>query len=206
MSAFIFHFRFEPEIRMGLHMVKYISLHAEYFRNPGLAFVISVLYVWMALFTEFALHWNLLLITTSVKDIIFDFIALAVIADFHVMAFDMYSQTKNAALTEMTLKVVNFRKSKRMIAEDAYIEILNEAELKGKEITSSQFVSASLIKRRVSMLQQENQIAPEMVEPSLQILDEKEGTMEEKLERTVDGKKGTEKGNQLESIGQHDGH
>ena len=119
---------------MGLHMVKYVSLHAEYFRSPGLAFVISVLYVCMALFTEFALHWNLLMITTSVKDVIFDFIALAVIADFHVMAFDMYSQTKNASLTEMTLKIIKFRKSKRMINEDVYIQILNMAESKGKDL------------------------------------------------------------------------
>lgn len=66
-------------------MMKYVALHRTNFYFPSgqiLAFLISALNVVLIIMVEFINLWNLSDISSNVKVLMFDFIALGVIAEF----------------------------------------------------------------------------------------------------------------------------
>ena len=81
--AILFHFKFEMEIRSGIKMMRYAALHPEKFDYAWLAAGIGMVNVVIVVLVEVINLWNLSNITGgSTSDLMFDFIALGIVADF----------------------------------------------------------------------------------------------------------------------------
>ena len=111
--ALLFHFGFETEIRNGLKMMKYVLLHYDQFTNPGISFLIGFLRSTMIILVEFINLWNLSNITEGVKDLMFDFIALGIIAEFDDYFIQLYSNSTLTPMIGMNLKFQNVYTPKR---------------------------------------------------------------------------------------------
>lgn len=97
--AILFHFKFETEIRNGLSMMKYVALHTDYFENPGRAFFMGWVNVVIIVLVEIINLWNLSNITEGgTNDLMFDFIALGIIAEFDDYFIEIYKYSPIAPL------------------------------------------------------------------------------------------------------------
>lgn len=88
--AVLFHFKFETEIRNGLAMMKYAALHSDYFENPGSAFFMGFINMVVIIIVEIINLWNLSNITEGTYSLMFDFIALGIIAEFDDYFIEIY--------------------------------------------------------------------------------------------------------------------
>ena len=86
----LFHFKFETEIRNGLAMMKYVGLHPESFENKGGAFLMGYVNALVIVLVEIINLWNLSNITEGTYSLMFDFIALGIIAEFDDYFIEIY--------------------------------------------------------------------------------------------------------------------
>ena len=92
--AILFHFKFKSEIGNGLKMMKYAALHQDEFENAGMAFIMGLSNMVVIYIVEVILLWNLSSMTDGTYQIIFDFIALGVIAEFDDHFLEIYRYTR----------------------------------------------------------------------------------------------------------------
>ena len=112
--AILFHMKFEAEINNGIKMIKFAVLHWDYFENPGQAAFTGFMNVVIIILVEAINLWNLSQITEGVYDIIFDFIALGIIAEFDEYFLEIYRFTEMRPLFDrVKLKFDRMRTIKR---------------------------------------------------------------------------------------------
>ena len=111
--AVLFHFKFETEIRNGLKMMKYVVLHPEQFRNPITAFCIGTSSASVIVLVEVINLWNLSNITEGTYSLMFDFIALGIIAEFDDYFIEVYRYSSLSAMIGKTMKFTNVTTPKR---------------------------------------------------------------------------------------------
>ena len=92
--AILFHLKFEAEIRNGIQMIKYAVLHWDYFEYPIAAASTGLINALIIILVEVINLWNLANITEGVYDLIFDFIALGIIAEFDDYFLEVYRFTE----------------------------------------------------------------------------------------------------------------
>ena len=109
----LFHFKFEAELRNGIHMMKYAAMHPKNFKHPYMAFMMGLLDYIMIFFVEIINLWNLSNITEGVHSLIFDFIALGIIAEFDDYFFELYKYVSISNLLEIQLVFENVKEPKR---------------------------------------------------------------------------------------------
>ena len=90
--AALFHFKFEDELMNGLDIMKYVAMHPHNFKNYKMAFLMGFLDMGMIFFVEFINLWNLSNITEGVHSLMFDFIALGIIAEFDDYFYVLYAK------------------------------------------------------------------------------------------------------------------
>ena len=90
--AALFHFKFEDELMNGLDIMKYVAMHPNNFKNYKMAFLMGFLDMGMIFFVEFINLWNLSNITEGVHSLMFDFIALGIIAEFDDYFYVLYAK------------------------------------------------------------------------------------------------------------------
>ena len=91
--AVLFHFKFETEIRSSLQMMKFAALHSDYFENPTRAWFQGFVNMIVVILVEIINLWNLSNITEGVYSLMFDFIALGIIAEFDDYFIEIYRDT-----------------------------------------------------------------------------------------------------------------
>ena len=109
----LFHFKFEAELRNGINMMKYAAMHSKNFKHPYMAFMMGFLDYIMIFFVEIINLWNLSNITEGVHSLIFDFIALGIIAEFDDYFFELYKYVSISNLIEIQLVFENVKEPKR---------------------------------------------------------------------------------------------
>lgn len=101
-------------MRNGLDMMKYCAMHYDKFENPGRAFVIGFTQMAMIVLVEVINLWNLSNITEGgTYSIMFDFIALGIIAEFDDYFIELYKSTSLEQLLAAELVFQNVKSSKR---------------------------------------------------------------------------------------------
>ena len=114
--ALLFHFKFEAEIRAGIEMMKYSAIHPNHFENPMRAFTIGVIQTMIVFIVEIINLWNLSNITEGgAYDLMFDFIALGIIAEFDDYFLELYKDTNLDPLISTELPYENFKTDKRKL-------------------------------------------------------------------------------------------
>ena len=111
--ALLFHYKFETEIRQGLSMMKYVTMHPTYFDKPAKAFFIGLINATMIFFVELINLWNLSNITGGTSDLMFDFIALGIIAEFDDYFVEIYKGSNLEPLLGVSFTFENTVKPKR---------------------------------------------------------------------------------------------
>ena len=109
----MFHFKFETEIRHGLKMMKYVYLHPGYFDSPPRAFFLGFIQASMIFLVELVNLWNLSNITGGTSDLMFDFIALGIIAEFDDYFVEIYKSSNLEPLLEVKFTFENVLAPKR---------------------------------------------------------------------------------------------
>lgn len=109
----MFHFTFMNEIGLYLRMMKWLLMHHESVKYTFQPFLMALLAFIAITITEVLNIWNLVNINGGMKDIIFDYIALCIIADFDEIFINIYSSSFMAGLTgDMNISFTKFRKPK----------------------------------------------------------------------------------------------
>ena len=111
--AALFHFKFEAELKNGMMMMKYVAMHPHNFKYYKTAFLMGFFDMIMIIFCEFINLWNLSNINEGVHSLIFDFIALGIIAEFDDYFFELYRYVSISNLIEIELVFENVKKPKR---------------------------------------------------------------------------------------------
>ena len=112
--AVLFHFKFEAELKNGIYMMKYVAMHPDHFKFQYRAFLMGLLDMIMIFGVELINLWNLSNITEGgVHSLMFDFIALGIIAEFDDYFFELYKYVSISHLIEITLVFENVKKPKR---------------------------------------------------------------------------------------------
>ena len=94
--------------------MKYVAMHKSDFKNPYAAFFMGFLDTSMIFGVEFINLWNLSNITEGgVHSLMFDFIALGIIAEFDDYFFELYRHVEIAGLLGKELKFENVKSPKR---------------------------------------------------------------------------------------------
>ena len=101
--AVLFHFKFETEISSSISMMKYAAMHHDYFYNPLTAFFMGFINMLVIIMVEIINLWNLSNITEGTYSLMFDFIALGIIAEFDDYFVEIY---KDSALDPLIEEVV----------------------------------------------------------------------------------------------------
>ena len=97
--AVLFHFKFEAELKNGIYMMKYVAMHPNNFKYLNLAFLMGFLNMIMIYGVEVINIWNLSNITEGgVYSLMFDFIALGIIAELDDYFFELYKNVPIAGL------------------------------------------------------------------------------------------------------------
>ena len=95
-------------------MMKYVAMHYEQFQYPGRAFFMGWVNCTITFLVEVINLWNLSNITEGgTYSLMFDFIALGIIAEFDEYFIELYAGTQLMPLLENPLKVVNVKRPKR---------------------------------------------------------------------------------------------
>jgi len=82
-ASILFHVKFESEIRNALSMMKFAIMHSKMFKNNSAAFFMGFIDFTAIVGIEFVMLWNLLNIEPrTVYSLMFDFISLAIVAEF----------------------------------------------------------------------------------------------------------------------------
>ena len=76
-------------------MMKYVYLHSDYFDSPNKAFLLGLLQASTIFLVELVNLWNLSTITGGPSDLMFDFIALGIIAEFDDYFLEIYKGGSN---------------------------------------------------------------------------------------------------------------
>ena len=122
--AVLFHFKFESEIKNGLSMMKYAAMHLDKFENPLRAFLMGLTNAAIIMLVEIINLWNLSNITEGgTYSIMFDFIALGIIAEFDDYFIELY---KNSSLEELlTAEIVfeNVKMPKRTLPNTLEVKV-----------------------------------------------------------------------------------
>ena len=112
--AMLFHFKFETEIRSGLQMMKYAAMHSIKFENATMAFTMGLVNAAMTLFIEGINLWNLAnIMEGGTHSLMFDFIALGIIAEFDDYFVEIYRNSTYEPLLELALDFESSSKPKR---------------------------------------------------------------------------------------------
>ena len=74
-------------------MMKYVAIHHDYFYNPLTAFFMSFINMVMIMMVEIINLWNLSNITEGTYALMFDFIALGIVAEFDDYFVEIYKDT-----------------------------------------------------------------------------------------------------------------
>ena len=102
--ALLFHFKFETEIRSGLKMMRYAALHSEQFVNPGVASFVGMINAIFVFLVEVINLWNLSNITGGdTSELMFDFIALGIVAEFDDYFIEIYRYSNLAPFVDSSL-------------------------------------------------------------------------------------------------------
>ena len=102
--ALLFHFKFETEIRSGLKMMRYAALHPEQFVNPGIASFVGMINAIFVFLVEVINLWNLSNITGgNTSELMFDFIALGIVAEFDDYFIEIYRYSNLAPFCDSGL-------------------------------------------------------------------------------------------------------
>ena len=81
-------------------MMKYVAIHHDYFYNPLTAFFMSFINMVMIMMVEVINLWNLSNITEGTYALMFDFIALGIVAEFDDYFVEIYKDTALDPLIE----------------------------------------------------------------------------------------------------------
>ena len=110
--AILFHFKFETEISSSLSMMKYAAIHSDDFVSPLKAFFMGFVNMIIIVMVEVINLWNLSNITEGgVNALMFDFIALGIIAEFDDYFVEIYMNSDLDPLIEDL--VLTFERTKR---------------------------------------------------------------------------------------------
>ena len=74
-------------------MMKYVAMHKDYFTNPLTSFFMGLINMVIIMLVEIINLWNLSNITEGTYDLMFDFIALGIIAEFDDYFVEIYKDT-----------------------------------------------------------------------------------------------------------------
>ena len=91
--AVLFHFKFETEISSSIQMMKYSAMHSDYFYNPLTSYFMGLINMVMIMLVEVINLWNLSNITEGTYSLMFDFIALGIIAEFDDYFVEIYKDS-----------------------------------------------------------------------------------------------------------------
>ena len=111
--AALFHFKFEAELKNGMMMMKYVVMHPHNFKYYVIAFLMGFFDMIMIFFCEFVNLYNLSNINEGVRSLMFDFIALGIIAEFDDFFFMLYKYVSISNLVKTELVFENVKKPKR---------------------------------------------------------------------------------------------
>jgi hypothetical protein len=101
-ACFIFHFAFAGEAKNALDLMKYVILHSERFERPKTAFFLCAVQFFVTLLIEVVNIFNLAM-QTKVLDVIMNFLALGVLADFDDFFLIPFLNARTKLFLEMTL-------------------------------------------------------------------------------------------------------
>jgi hypothetical protein len=95
-ACIVFHFAFTPEVKQAITMLKFAAYHPEKFQSRFNAILIAWLKGNVVILTEYIMIFNLVYFTddNGVKQVAFDFAALAVIATFDDSMLSIFHMTK----------------------------------------------------------------------------------------------------------------
>ena len=96
-------------------MMKYVTLHPEQFRYPITAFTIGLMSASIIVLVEVINLWNLSNITEGTYSLMFDFIALGIIAEFDDYFIEVYRYSSMASMIGQTLHFTNVVTPKRRV-------------------------------------------------------------------------------------------
>ena len=98
-AAILFHYKFEPEMRNALAMMKFAIMHSTKFESYILAFLMGLIDYSAIILLEFGLLWNLSnLQDNSFRQLMFDFIALGIVAEFDDYFAEIYRYSNVSGL------------------------------------------------------------------------------------------------------------
>ncbi len=91
-------------------MMKYASMHADYFENPIWAWFMGFINIIVIVMVEIINLWNLSNITDDTRGLMFDFIALGIIAEFDDYFIEIYRYSSlSYMINELTLDFEHVR-------------------------------------------------------------------------------------------------
>lgn len=129
----VFHFAFGGEVDSALKLMKYSILHSERFERPVTAFMICFLQLSTTVIIEFVNIFNLCN-QSKILDVIMNFLALGVLADFDDYFLIPFMNPKFSVFKEMEVPRKVYRSTKVVIPEQFQITFglyeENEAKLK----------------------------------------------------------------------------
>lgn len=152
MACFIFHFAFAGEAKNALELMKYAILHSERFERPKTAFFLCITQFTVTLLIEVVNIFNLAM-QTKVLDVIMNFLALGVLADFDDFFLIPFLNARTKLFLEMTIPKKVYRSTTYVIPQRFNIPSSAWAE---KE---------SEIKKYVKMLRTRKMRAPKLKVP-----------------------------------------
>lgn len=122
--AVLFHFKFQTEMSNGLNMMKYCAMHYSSFENPIRAFLIGFTQMATILLVEIINLWNLSNITEGgTYSIMFDFIALGIIAEFDDYFMQLYKDSALEQLISSELVFENVKADKHALPNNRQVKL-----------------------------------------------------------------------------------
>lgn len=93
--------------------MKYAAIHHDYFSNPLSAYFVGFVNMVMIIMVEIINIWNLSNITDGTYSLMFDFIALGIIAEFDDYFVNIYKADLYPLITDLTLTFDRTKMPKR---------------------------------------------------------------------------------------------
>jgi hypothetical protein len=118
-------------------MMKYVAMHQSNFKYPYRAYLMGFLDMCMIFGVEIINLWNLSNITEGgVQTLMFDFIALGIIAEFDDYFFELYKHVEIRKLIDIELLFENVKTPKRKqrtLRQDKFDKSLGKTKVLLKE-------------------------------------------------------------------------
>ena len=110
--AVLIHYVFQSEIEMALKQLKYLALHPEKFKMKLRAFEVCMMQFTVCLAVEIC-NIMCLIGLTDIKELIFNYLALAIIFEFDDIFVGIFTKTRITKFFGLELKQTRFRRTKK---------------------------------------------------------------------------------------------